>query len=167
MGAKRAFEHVFQAMTAVLMIAMVGLTLLQVISRYALEISIPWTEELARLDLIYLTFIGSIVACQQRSHLKVEMLTHALPPAVKRWLAVIIDCVSLMVLGAVVWTGAPLLRKFWPVLSAALQWPTSVFYFAVVFGCSVLCVYTALDLVAAFRGTQDSDSASPGKETAQ
>ncbi|HXZ35776.1 MAG TPA: TRAP transporter small permease [Thermodesulfobacteriota bacterium] len=135
------------------MIAMVVLTLLQVTSRYALQSPYPWTEELARIDLIYLTFFGSIVAFQRREHLKIDILVHALSQGSRRWLRVIVDGASMLVLGVVVWQGAPLLHKFWPMLSAALNWPTTVFYFPVVFGCLVMLIYTIQDLVAAIRNT--------------
>jgi len=44
-------------------------------------------------------------------------------------------------------------------LSAALNWPTTVFYFPVVFSCFVMLVYTALDVVAAIRGTDHGEMA--------
>jgi len=156
---KKGMELAFQGITAFLMIAMVVLTLLQVTSRYALQSPYPWTEELARIVLIYLTFFGSIVAFQRRAHLKVEILVHALPSGMRRWLGVIIDLTSMLVLGVVVWQGVPLLEKFWPMLSAALNWPTTAFYFPVVFCCSVMILYTALDVVAAIRSTGDGKMA--------
>ncbi len=160
-------ELAFQAITAFLMIAMVVLTLLQVTSRYALQSPYPWTEELARIDLIYLTFFGSIVAFQRREHLKIDILVHALPQGSRRWLRVIVDMASMLVLGVVVWQGAPLLHKFWPLLSAALNWPTTVFYFPVVFACLVMLIYTAQDLVAAIRNIDSGPRIdSPGGESA-
>jgi TRAP-type C4-dicarboxylate transport system permease small subunit len=154
---RKGIDLVFQAITAFLMMAMVALTLLQVISRYALNAAFPWTEELARIDLIYLTFIGSIVAFQRRQHLKIEIVVHALPRGARRWLRVIVDLASMLVLGVVVWQGAPLLHKFWPMLSAALNWPTTIFYFPVVLGCFVMLVYTALDVMAAIRTPDNNE----------
>lgn len=148
---KKGIDLVFEAITAFLMMAMTALTLLQVVSRYAMDAAFPWTEELARIVLIYLTFIGSIVAFQRREHLKIEILMHALPQGARRWLQVIVDLASMLVLGVVVWQGAPLLHRFWPNLSAALNWPTTIFYFPVVFSCFVMLVYTALDVVATIR----------------
>lgn len=152
---KKCLEVVFQTITAFLMISMVLLTLLQVVSRYAFEAAIPWTEELARLGLVYVTFFGSIVAFQRREHLRVEVLVNAFPPVLRKWLGVIVDLASMLVLGVVVWQGVPLLIKFWPLLSAALEWPVTVFYFPVVFCCCVLLIYTAVDVVAVVRGTGD------------
>jgi len=162
-----ALEAVFRAITAFLMMVMVVLTLLQVVSRYALEIPFPWTEEMARLDLIYLTFFGSIVAFQRREHLKVEVLVHALPAGLRKWLAVIIDLASILVLGVVVWQGVPLLQRFWPILSAALLWPTSLFYFPAVFGCFVMLLYTAADVLAVLRGAKDQPGASASQGAAR
>jgi TRAP-type transport system small permease protein len=156
MQLKRWAEIAAQAITASLMMLMAVLTFVQVASRYALDTALPWTEELARLDLIYLTFFGSIVAFQRREHLRMEMLVHALPPTLRKWTTVLIDVASMVVLGVVVWQGIPLLVKFWPLLSAALQWPTTLFYFPAVFGCFVMLVYTAFDVVAALRGTREN-----------
>ena len=52
MHIKRAAGSVFEAITAMLLMVMVALTLLQVITRYGLHAGFEWTEELARLDLI-------------------------------------------------------------------------------------------------------------------
>jgi TRAP-type C4-dicarboxylate transport system permease small subunit len=164
---KKGIDLTFQAITSFLMIAMVVLTLLQVTSRYALQSPYPWTEELARIDLIYLTFFGSIVAFQRREHLKIDLLVHALPQGSRRWLRVIVDTASMLVLGVVVWQGAPLLHKFWPMLSAALNWPTTVFYFPVVFGCLIMLIYTVQDLVAAIRNVDSGRRInSTGEESA-
>ncbi len=165
MPLKKYAEVVARAVTAFLMMAMVILTLLQVVTRYVFETPLPWTEELARLDLIYLTFIGSIVAFQRREHLRVDVLVQALPLRVRKWLGVIVDLASILVLGVVVWQGVPLLRKFWPILSAALLWPTTVFYFPVIFSCFVMVVYTALDILAVIRGPGDEVEIDVVRET--
>ncbi len=167
MSFKKCVEVFFQTITAFLMISMVFLTLLQVGSRYAFDAAIPWTEELARLDLVYLTFFGSIVAFQRREHLRIEVLVHALPVGVRKWLGVAIDLASMLVLGVVVWQGAPLLIKFWPLLSAALEWPVGIFYFPVAFCCFVLLIYTAGDVVAVIRGTGDREKPVTAEEVSR
>jgi TRAP-type transport system small permease protein len=152
---RRFLDVLFEAITAVLLTAMVALTLLQVVTRYGLHAGFEWTEELARLDLVYLTFFGSIVAFRRREHLRIETLVHALPTGARRSVRVVVDLASMVVLGVVVWQGIPLLPKFWPLLSAALGWPTTFFYFPVVFGCFVMLTYTGLDVIAALGRSED------------
>jgi TRAP-type transport system small permease protein len=151
MSLSKFLDSVFEAMTTFLLASLVVLTMLQVVGRYGLETTFIWTEELARLALIYLTFIGSIVALRRSQLLRLDFLVDALPPSMRRWIGVAVDILSIVVLGVVVWQGIPLLWRFWPVLSAALNWPTTFFYFPVVIGCLAMLLVTCLNVVRALR----------------
>jgi TRAP-type C4-dicarboxylate transport system permease small subunit len=155
MNIKRAVDATFEAITGFLIFGMVILTLLQVITRYGLHAGFEWTEELARLDLIYLTFLGSVVALRRREHLRIETLVHAVPPHLRRTLVVVVDLASIAVLAVVVWQGFPLLFRFWTVHSAALGWPTTFFYLPVVIGCFVMMIYLCVDVVALASGRDE------------
>ena len=154
MGIEKAARLLFEALTAFLIAGMVALTLLQVVSRY-MDAGFEWTEELARLDLIYLTFFGAIVASQRREHLRIDILVTALPAHWRRTVRIAVDLASITVLMVVVWQGIPLLPRFWPLLSAALGWPTTFFYFPVVAGCFVMAIYLCVDVVAVLRENEE------------
>ena len=149
---RKLVDGTFEAITAFLIVGMVVLTLLQVITRYGLNAGFEWTEELARLDLIYLTFFGSVVALRRREHLRIETLVNVLPMRSRKFILVAVDLASVAVLAIVVWQGVPLLRRFWSLQSAALGWPTTVFYLPVVLGCLVMMIYFCFDAVARMSG---------------
>lgn len=67
----------------------------QFFSRYALNDSVSWTEEVARYMLIVLTFIGSIGAVKRGTHIRVEALEQALPPGPRKVLFAIQDAMRL------------------------------------------------------------------------
>ncbi len=52
----------------------------QFFSRYVLDDSIGWTEEIARYLLISVGFIGSIMAVRKNTHIMVEFLFRYVPP---------------------------------------------------------------------------------------
>ena len=52
----------------------------QFFTRYALNDSLAWTEEIARYLLITVCFVGSIMAVRKSSHIMVEFLFHFVPP---------------------------------------------------------------------------------------
>lgn len=52
----------------------------QFFSRYVLDNSIGWTEEIARYLLISVGFIGSIMAVRKNTHIMVEFLFRFIPP---------------------------------------------------------------------------------------
>jgi TRAP-type C4-dicarboxylate transport system permease small subunit len=52
----------------------------QFFTRYVLNDSLAWTEEIARYLLIAVTFVGSITAVRKNSHIMVEFLFRFIPP---------------------------------------------------------------------------------------
>jgi TRAP-type transport system small permease protein len=60
--------------------AMVVLVFTNVVLRYVFNSGIATSEELSRWLLVWLTFLGAIVALRQHAHLGVDTLVKALPP---------------------------------------------------------------------------------------
>ena len=56
---------------------------LQFFTRYVLNASFGWTEEIARMILIVLCYVGAIVCARNRSHISVEILTLLLPASLR------------------------------------------------------------------------------------
>jgi C4-dicarboxylate transporter DctQ subunit len=81
------------------LIIMVILVFAQVICRYALHLSIPWTEELARYLMIVGTFFGAALAVQRRIHIQIQIrhLFH-LKPRTDIILDLIVDLLGILAL---------------------------------------------------------------------
>jgi len=65
---------------ALCLAAMVVLVFSNVVLRYVFNSGIATSEELSRWLLVWLTFLGAIVALRQHAHLGVDTLVRALPP---------------------------------------------------------------------------------------
>lgn len=65
---------------ALCLAAMVVLVFSNVAMRYLFNSGIPTSEELSRWLLVWLTFLGAIVALRQHAHLGVDTLVRTLPP---------------------------------------------------------------------------------------
>jgi len=59
---------VIEAILFVQMIALLALILLQVLTRYVLQAAVPWTEEIARMLLVWLVMLGAAVATERSTH---------------------------------------------------------------------------------------------------
>ncbi len=84
------------------MAAVIGL---QVFFRYALNDSLFWSEELGRLILVWLTFLGASVAYKRGAHIGVDALVNALPPAGKRIASIAATCTGLFLFSILAWKG--------------------------------------------------------------
>ena len=72
--------EVLKAAIAMCLAAMVVLVFSNVVLRYVFNSGIAISEELSRWLLVWLTFLGAIVALRQHAHLGVDTLVRALPP---------------------------------------------------------------------------------------
>ena len=63
---------------------MVVLVFGNVVLRYAFNSGITLSEELSRWLMVWLTFLGAVVALREHAHLGVDTLIRALPPLGKR-----------------------------------------------------------------------------------
>src|SRR6186713_3365374 len=70
---------------ALCLAVMVVLVFGNVLLRYGFNSGITVSEELSRWLLVWLTFLGAIVALRQHAHLGVDTLVRALPAAGKRF----------------------------------------------------------------------------------
>lgn len=78
---------------------------LQFFTRYVLNNSLGWTEEVARMFLIILTYIGAIVCAQKGSHIKVDLLLEMMPRGIRNALTRVFDVVSSMFFLFLAWTA--------------------------------------------------------------
>lgn len=68
---------------------------LQFFTRYVLNDSLGWTEEIARFLLIAVTFTGSVMAVRKNAHIAVEFLYRWVPRPLRRIAQTLIDLVSI------------------------------------------------------------------------
>ncbi|MGE5849984.1 MAG: TRAP transporter small permease [Candidatus Methylomirabilota bacterium] len=105
-----------------LLILMVVVVSLGVFFRYVVNAALVWYDEFASYLLVWLTFLGAVVASHHRRHIGFELLQYRLTPRTWR----VVDCVSeLCVLGfqgVLLWYGWLLTRKMGDETAVSLEW---------------------------------------------
>lgn len=94
---KRAFKGV-EAILFVCVVALLGLVFLQVLSRYALQISLPWTEEAARVSLLWTVMLGAAIAMERREHYAITVVSDLLPQLPARVVGLLANAIALVFL---------------------------------------------------------------------
>lgn len=114
--------------------ALAAVVFAQFFSRYVLNSSIAWTEEIARYLLICVGFLGSVMAVRKGTHIYVEAFYRFLPPGVGRVMCTIVDIIQVVFYG----TGAWLTWGIIPIMSkhrmVSVTFPMSVIYIVVFAG---------------------------------
>ena len=68
---------------------------LQFFTRYVLNNSFAWTEEIAINCLVVVVFLGSVWCVRLSRHIQVDVLYHYLPPGVGRLLSTLVDLIRI------------------------------------------------------------------------
>src|SRR6476659_2814699 len=88
----------------VLFWALAFIVFLQFFTRYILNDSLAWTEEIARYGLMWLAFIGGAVVTRKKTHIAVELLGNLMKPSLLRtMLCALVDFVTLGFLALLAW----------------------------------------------------------------
>jgi TRAP-type C4-dicarboxylate transport system permease small subunit len=105
-----------------LLILMVVVVSLGVFFRYVVSAALVWYDEFASYLLVWLTFLGAVVASHRRRHIGFDLLQYRVRPTTWR----VVDCISeLFVLGfqgVLLWYGWILTRKMGDETAVSLEW---------------------------------------------
>ncbi len=88
--------HWLDVPALVLFVVLAAVVLLQFLSRYVLNDSVAWTEEIARYLLIGVAYAGSIGALRRGEHIFLEVIYRRVSLASVKPLAVLVDVVSVV-----------------------------------------------------------------------
>jgi TRAP-type C4-dicarboxylate transport system permease small subunit len=110
----------------------------QFFTRYALNDSASWTEEIARYLLISTAFVGAAINVRKNNHIQVDFFYRLLPRAVTRPLSTFVDVIRIAFLGYCVWLTVALMQKIGSQRMAIVDWPIGIVYGFVAFGFTLM-----------------------------
>jgi TRAP-type C4-dicarboxylate transport system permease small subunit len=139
--AEIVIEHHFEDWLAFALFWLLALTVFaQFFTRYVLNDSLAWTEEIARYGLMWITFVGAAVAMRRRTHIAVEVLHNFLPEMVVRPLRAIIDLITVSFMGLLFWFSIDILERMQIQRMTIIDLPMSVVYGGITAGVFLMLV---------------------------
>jgi TRAP-type C4-dicarboxylate transport system permease small subunit len=125
----------------------------QVFSRYVLNHSLFWSEELARYLLVWLTFLGASVAYYRSVHPGIDVIYARLPSPVRRVTAVMVHLLSMLLFGIMVVFGIKFAYFIRQQISPALNLPKWLVFTIIPISGSVLLLHGLMFLLDELKGT--------------
>lgn len=115
----------------------------QFFTRYVLNNSIGWTEELARYLLVVVTFAGACIAVRRNTHISVEFFYRYLPASAARGLSSVVDLLRIGLFAVLTWLSVELAGNTRQMMTS-IELPKSVLY-GFVAGCfALMTIYSAI-----------------------
>ncbi|WP_207460021.1 TRAP transporter small permease [Azospirillum sp. SYSU D00513] len=152
--------------TAALFWFMAVVVFLQFFTRYALNDSLYWTEEIASYCLVALVFVGSAMCVRLSRHIQVDILFRFLPAGAARVLSTAVDLIRTAFFAYL----THLMWRFTEIVGeeamVTIDLPKGLVYYTVVAGCALMFLrslqvtvvnwrrgYSILERPEAFDGT--------------
>ena len=89
--AKQAFgrlQSAVNALTAVILVAIMVIILVQTFTRYVIFYSIPWSEEASRYLFVAMILLGINIGISQNLMVRIDIIDNFLPSGVKKAFAI-------------------------------------------------------------------------------
>ncbi|MCV6823430.1 MULTISPECIES: TRAP transporter small permease [Halocynthiibacter] len=139
------------------LIALWGLSaivFIQFFTRYVLNDSLAWTEEIARYVLIIVAYFGAISVTRKGTHIFLEFFYRYLSPRAGKYLAVAMEALSMVFYGYLAYLGWILAAKTRTKM-ASIAIPKNILYYAIAIALAIMTVYSLYWLIRKIRQSPD------------
>jgi TRAP-type C4-dicarboxylate transport system permease small subunit len=126
---------------------MVVIVFAQVIFRFVLRASLPWSEEAARYIMVWISMLGAGIGIRRKGHIGVEAVVMLLPVAFKKAAAALTAAIASGFFGGVVVYGVKICGVVAAQESPAMEISMAAPYSSLVVGGFLMLLYSLEELL--------------------
>jgi TRAP-type C4-dicarboxylate transport system permease small subunit len=138
------FVRLNQWLVIALMASMAVLVFANVVSRYVLNYSIIWVEELTRYMMVWVGFIGSGLVLRYGAHIAVDVFQELLPVRAAQTLRAAIVALLAATFLSMAWLGLRYAAFAWDQETPVLNWSTGFIYLCIPIGSLLMLAHLLL-----------------------
>ncbi|AOY57385.1 MULTISPECIES: TRAP transporter small permease [Desulfococcus] len=139
--ASRRLNRGVEGCLAVMGLTMTSVVAAQVFSRYVLNQSLFWSEELARYLLVWLTFLGASSAYRRGMHPGVDVLYVRMSPGLRKAALIVVHGASMALFGVMIVFGCRFAYFVRLQISPALFLPKWILFAVIPLSGAILMVH--------------------------
>ncbi|MGB5334599.1 MAG: TRAP transporter small permease [Woeseiaceae bacterium] len=100
---ERAGSFFETVLLVTLLSSMMLLAVGQIVLREVFSTGFVWADELIKLMVLWLAMVGSIAACRENRHIRIDALSHILPRIAVEITRVLVDAFAAVICGIIAW----------------------------------------------------------------
>lgn len=147
-------NRITESFLVVIGMTMALVTGLQVFSRYALNHSLFWSEEVGRICLVWISFLGASAAYKRRAHIGMDFMVVRLPHKTRRTIEMLVVFLSLTFFVVLMVYGTVFACFISGQKTAALGLPLSLTYLVIPFSGAIFSVHAISSLCRLFQSSR-------------
>lgn len=132
---KKIVFTLLNAVMVMMFVVLVGVVFAQVIFRYVLHISVPWTEELARVILVWLVFLGISEVERKKDGIRTTYFIEKLPKCFYKGILVASNLAAISLMACLFWGAVCQIRTNSVYFLSSMPFLSrTVFYYPILVG---------------------------------
>lgn len=135
-----AINRVVGILLALMLGVMSILIILQVISRFVINLPLTWSEELSRYLMIYIVFLGASLAMRHNKLISIEILPETLTGNKRRFVIILVMVISIIFFAILFKQGIGMLPLVQMQSSPGLQLSMAIPYASIPIGSFLLAL---------------------------
>ena len=136
--------RVYDFPVLLIFLALFLIVALQFFTRYVLNDSLGWTEEIARYFLILLGFVGAITCVRKGSHIYLEFFYRFISTRLGKLLSVIVETAVAVFFFYMGFLGIELAQRTHAQRMVSIDLPKGLIYYTIVVACFAMAVFAAV-----------------------
>lgn len=127
------------------------LGILQVLFRFVIKVSVPWTEEMMRALFIYIVFFGLILVERENGEVRTTMIIEKLPPKLYSLWETVVSLLSILFNVLVIIGCFQAMKVTNTTLSALPQISMKMFFYPMVIALPLMVIYQIYYMIGHIR----------------
>lgn len=150
MKAFKKLLDILQAITEYLLFFLIAVMVIvvfaQVFFRFVLRASLPWSEELSRYIMIWISMLGASIGIRRKGHVGVEAVVMLLPAGLKKIVSKITTLVAACFFVGMIYFGSKICAIVASQVSPAMEISMAIPYSSLVTGGLLMLLYSLEEL---------------------
>ncbi|WP_170181948.1 TRAP transporter small permease [Phreatobacter stygius] len=132
--------------------ALAFIIFLQFFTRYVMNDSLAWTEEIARYLLMVLVFVGGAMVMRRNTNISVELVMNLMQDGLRRRVLIAaVEITKLFFVGLLAYFSILITERMHGLYMTVVDWPMSLVYGGIAVGCFLMVFRQALNLLREAR----------------
>jgi TRAP-type C4-dicarboxylate transport system permease small subunit len=137
----RIINVIEKIVATICVVSMVVVLFLQVFTRYVLRNPLYWSEELARIILIWSVFLGAVFSFRSGTHMRIDILMKKLPMRLRMAVNLVSKTIVTVFSVVLVIHGSIFSSKMMRIIAPATKIPTGIIYLVLpIFACLTVII---------------------------
>lgn len=145
-------DTILEVSTVIALFGILFLMALQIVMRYFFNNPLQWTDEISRMCMVWMTFLGSVIAFREGAHISVDLITNSLPQKAGRILLNITDILTLAFLLLLAFLGFKYVKMNYKTVSLVTGIRKGVSYSIIPISALWMAIYLMRNFYNRIRG---------------